>query len=54
MDSVDMIVETGEKASKEFHIETMLNEMLAIWDDTKFVLKPHKSTYILSGFDDIV
>ena len=53
MSAVNMIVDTGEKASKEFNIETMLNEMLSAWDDIKFILKPHKNTFILAGLDDI-
>jgi dynein heavy chain len=54
MEKVDDIVDIGEKASKEFGIETMLDAMLEVWDGINFHLKPHKSTYILSGFDDII
>lgn len=31
MDHVDTCVDTGEKASKEFNIEVMMNEMKEFW-----------------------
>jgi len=38
----DSIVEIGEKASKEFSIETMLDSMKDAWMLIDFQLKPHK------------
>jgi hypothetical protein len=54
MEHVDKIVDIGEKAGKEFHIENMLKDMWEHWEGVNFNLKPHKDTYILTGFDDIV
>ena len=36
MQQVDKIVEIGETAGKEFQIESMLNNMLNIWENVKF------------------
>lgn len=54
MKNVDFIVDIGEKATKEFHIENLLNQMSDQWSEINFVLKPHKGTWILGGFDDIM
>lgn len=54
LNHVDACVEIGEKASKEFNIETMLKEMWGIWEGINFDLNPYKSnTYIIRGYDDI-
>lgn len=36
MKNIDFIVETGEKAAKEYQIETMLDEMESKWEEIKF------------------
>jgi hypothetical protein len=36
MRHVDFIVEVGEKAGKEYQIETKLNEMLDRWEGINF------------------
>ena len=53
MDHVNFCVEVGEKASKEFQIETMLNEMTTIWQDINFQLVPFKNTFVIKNYDDI-
>lgn len=47
-------MDIGEKAAKQFNIETMLKEMWKIWEDINFDLVPYKSnTSIIRGYDDI-
>lgn len=54
MNHVDACVEIGEKAAKEYNIETMLKEMWKIWEGIHFDLMAYKSnTYIIKGYDDI-
>lgn len=53
MDHVNFCVEVGEKAAKEFQIETMLNEMTTIWQDINFELVPFKNTFVIKNYDDI-
>ena len=51
---VDACVDIGEKASKEYNIETMLNEMWGIWENINFDLVDYKGiTSIVRGYDDI-
>jgi len=42
MDHVDGCVEIGEKASKEYNIEVMMNEMKEFWAEQVFELKDYK------------
>lgn len=54
MKHVDICCEIGERAAKEFQIETMLSTMMKQWDDINFTLNPYKGiTFIVSGYDDI-
>lgn len=54
MNHVDPCIEIGEKAAKEYNIETMLKEMWGIWDGINFDLAPYKgNTFIVRGYDDI-
>lgn len=54
MAHVENCVEIGERAGKEFQIETMLASMKAAWDDIAFDCVPYKSiTYIIRGYDDV-
>ena len=54
MDHVDACIEIGEKAAKEYNIETMLKEMWQIWEGINFDLVSYKNTtYIVRGYDDI-
>lgn len=53
MDKVDFIADIGEKAAKEFGIETMLETMLGIWENVKFTIAPYKNTFIIKGYDEI-
>ena len=53
MKNVDQIVEVGERASKEYGIEVMLNNMISAWDNIVFELLPFKNTFILKGYDEI-
>lgn len=47
-------MEIGEKASKEFHIETQLNMMVSHWETVKFNVRPYKKdTFIIKGYDEI-
>lgn len=45
--------EIGEKAAKEFQIETMLNTMQNQWENITFDLIDYKKTHIIKGADDI-
>ena len=49
----DVCVEIGEKAAKEFGIETMLNEMKNIWEKVNFGFVEFKGGKIIKGYDDI-
>jgi len=53
MKNVEEIVEIGERAAKEFAIEVMLNDMMAVWDKINFELLPFKQTWIIRGYDEI-
>jgi len=53
MKNVDEIVDIGDRAAKEYGIETMLNGMIKQWDTILFELLPFKHTSILKGYDDI-
>jgi len=53
MKHVEQIVEIGERAAKEFAIETMLDNMMNAWDTINFQMLPFKSTFILKGYDEI-
>ena len=53
MDHLALCEEVGERASREFAIETMLNKMYAQWDQIEFDLRPHGTTFLISGFGDI-
>ena len=46
--------EVGEKAGKEYNIETQLTKMKADWNGVNFLLKQFKqtTTSTISGFDD--
>ena len=50
---VDVCVDVGEKASKEFNIETMLKDMWKIWEDINFDLAAFKTSFIIRGYDEI-
>lgn len=51
---VDLCVDVGERASKEFNIETMLKGMWKTWEDINFDLVPYKSiSFIMRGYDEI-
>ncbi|KAL4464296.1 hypothetical protein ABPG72_011341 [Tetrahymena utriculariae] len=45
--------EVGERASKEFSIESSLKEMKAKWEEIKFDLKSWKASFIIRGYDEI-
>lgn len=51
--SVDACVDIGERASKQFNIETMLKDMWKIWQDINFDLTPYKTSSIIRGYDEI-
>lgn len=51
MKHLDVCIEVGEKASKEFVIETNLNAMMDRWDDISFSFAPFKTSHIVKGFD---
>jgi dynein heavy chain, axonemal len=48
------IVEIGDRAGKEYNIETSLAKMKRDWESIEFRLKPFKNsgTYTTLGFDD--
>ena len=50
----DEIVDIGEKAGKEFNIESSLSKMKKDWETIDFLLIAFKTTgtYSVSGFDD--
>ena len=47
-------VDVGERAGKEYNIETALAKMKADWENVFFNLIPFKTTgtYSVTGFDD--
>ena len=50
MDHLELCCEIGEKASKEYHIETELAKMKTEWEEIEFVLVEYKKmTHIISG-----
>lgn len=49
----EVCCEIGEKASKEFQIETMLDAMQNQWENINFELLDYKSTFIIKGADEI-
>ncbi|CAD8156782.1 unnamed protein product [Paramecium pentaurelia] len=54
MQNVDICVEVGEKAQKEYMIETMLDQMETMWEGINFQMLPYKSiTFIIRGYDEI-
>lgn len=50
----DDIVDIGDRAGKEYNIETSLAKMKLEWEDVFFNLKPFKAsgTSTVTGFDD--
>jgi len=54
VDHTEAIVDIGEKAGKEYNIETSMATMKKQWLDIEFKLKPFKTTGTCSvaGFDD--
>lgn len=50
----DQIEEIGERAAKEYNIETTLATMIANWEGISFNLIPFKNsgTFSVTGFDD--
>lgn len=53
MKNVDDIVEIGERASKEFQIETMLTDMETKWQQINFQILAYKNSHIIRGYDEI-
>jgi dynein heavy chain len=53
-DFTDIVVDIGEKAGKEYNIETNMSKMKAEWVNIEFVLKPFKNTgyFTVAGFDE--
>jgi dynein heavy chain, axonemal len=51
---IEEIVDIGEKAGKEYNIETSLTKMKKDWEAVEFFLIPFKNTgsYSVAGFDD--
>jgi dynein heavy chain len=54
MKNLETCIEIGEKASKEFVIETNLNAMMDRWDDIAFSFSPFKTSFIIKGFDEVM
>ena len=54
VEHTDDIVDVGEKAGKEYNIETSMAKMKAEWTNIELGLKPFKKTGTFSvfGFDD--
>jgi len=50
----DILVDIGEKAGKEYNIETSMASMKEQWLTVDFLLKPFKQTgtMTVAGFDD--
>ena len=53
MKNVDDIVEVGERASKEYQIETMLTDMENKWQVINFQIMVYKNSHIIRGYDEI-
>ena len=53
MKNVEDIVEIGERASKEFQIETMLTDMETKWQQINFQILAYKNSHIIRGYDEI-
>jgi len=54
MEISEEVCNTGEKAFKEYQIETMLAEMKQQWLDINITLKPFKNvSSIITGWDEI-
>lgn len=53
MEKVERVVEIGETAGKEYSIEQMLESMLGIWENVKFMIVGYKNTHIIRGYDEI-
>lgn len=52
--NVDDCMEIGERAYKEYQIETMLNQMMSQWENINFDVVSYKGiSYIIRGFDEI-
>ena len=51
---VDICVDVGERAGKEYNIETSMAKMKLDWDNIEFRMIPFKrtGTYSVAGFDD--
>ena len=51
---VDICVDIGERAGKEYNIETSMSKMKKDWENIEFRLIPfkHTGTYSVAGFDD--
>lgn len=46
-------MDIGEKAAKEYQIETMLHSMKTIWAEINFDLMPFKITNVIKNYDEI-
>lgn len=47
-------MDIGERAGREFQIETMLATMMKAWEEINFDVVPYKAiTYIIRGYDEI-
>lgn len=53
MDHCNFCCDIGEKAAKEYQIETMLHQMTTAWQDINFELIPFKNTFVIKNYDDI-
>ena len=53
MDHADKCIEVGERAEKEYQIETMLDEMQSQWETINFQILEFKTSHIIRGYDDI-
>jgi dynein heavy chain len=49
----DICVEIGERAAKEFAIETSLDSMESTWTSINFSLLEYKGTFIIKNYEDI-
>lgn len=50
---MDVCVDIGERASKEYNIEQGLNSMKAMWETINFTLLPYKNTFLIKNYDEI-
>lgn len=53
MQNVDVCVEIGERASKEYNIEVGLNSMRTMWESIYFTLINYKNTFLIKNYDEI-